>query len=121
MSAEFDPTALAARFPLPWSAYVRQLDRQIDSQFFERAALSLNKTRMVADGERPEPRDVLTPEETIRDPFILEFLDLKDDDSASDLGEALIRHLADFLLELGDGFTFVGRQRPGLGTPFRPR
>jgi len=112
---------LAARFPLPWSAYVRQLDRQIDSQFFERAALSLNKTRMVADGERPEPRDVLTPEETIRDPFILEFLDLKDDDSASDLGEALIRHLADFLLELGDGFTFVGRQRPGLGTPFRPR
>ena len=53
----------------------------------------------------------MTPEEEIKDPFVLEFLDLKDEYSESDLEEALIRHLEIFLLELGDDFTFVGRQR----------
>jgi len=53
----------------------------------------------------------VTPEEAIRDPFVLEFLDIRDEYSDSDLEAALIRHLADFLLELGDDFAFVGRQR----------
>ncbi|MFP5229532.1 MAG: YhcG family protein [Acidobacteriota bacterium] len=131
-SAEF----LAHCFPLPWSAYVRllavknpearafyeiealrsgwsvrQLDRQIQSQFYERTALSRNKASMLESGEQPEPRDAITPEEAMKDPFILEFLDLKDEYSESDLEEALINHLADFLLELGDDFAFVGRQR----------
>jgi predicted nuclease of restriction endonuclease-like (RecB) superfamily len=128
--------AVATRFPLPWSAYVRllsvknpdarsfyesealrsgwsvrQLDRQIGSQFYERIALSRNKAAMLEKAETPESADTITPEEAIKDPFVLEFLDLKDEYSESDLEEALIRHLADFLLELGDDFAFVGRQR----------
>jgi predicted nuclease of restriction endonuclease-like (RecB) superfamily len=128
--------ALASRFLLPWSAYVRllsvksqeartfyetealrsgwsvrQLDRQIGSQFYERLALSKNKAAMLAKAENSEPSDLVTPEEAVKDPFVLEFLDLKDDYSESDLEEALIQHLMDFLLELGDDFAFLGRQR----------
>ncbi len=127
---------LANQFPLPWSAYVRllslknqearnfyeaearrsgwsvrQLDRQISSQFYERTALSQNKAAMLEKAENSEPGDLVTPEEAIKDPFVLEFLHLKDEYSESDLEEALIRRLADFLLELGDDFAFLGRQR----------
>ncbi|MCD2451883.1 PDDEXK nuclease domain-containing protein [Methylicorpusculum oleiharenae] len=127
---------LAEAFQLPWSAYVRllsvkkpeargfyetealrcgwtvrQLDRQINSQFYERAALSKNKVAMLAQAEHAEPDDAITPEQAIKDPFVLEFLNLKDQYSESDLEDALIQHLADFLLELGDDFAFVGRQR----------
>lgn len=121
---------------LPWSAYVRlmsvkntaartfyeeetlrngwsirQLDRQVNTQFYERTALSLNKAKMLKNGAVAKPEDVLTPEEAIKDPFVLEFLDLKDEYSESELEAALIQHMADFLLELGDDFAFVGRQR----------
>jgi predicted nuclease of restriction endonuclease-like (RecB) superfamily len=92
-----------------WS--VRQLDRQIGSQFYERIALSRNKAAMLAKAEGTQPGDVMLPEEAFRDPFMLEFLDLKDEYSESDLEEALIQKLTDFLLELGDDFAFVGRQR----------
>ncbi len=92
-----------------WS--VRQLDRQIDSQLYERLALSRNKAALLRKAADAQPGDLLTPEEAIRDPFVLEFLDIKDEYSESDLEEALIQHLADFLLELGDDFAFVGRQR----------
>ena len=132
----FELPRLAKAFPLPWSAYVRllsvkneqargfyetealrcgwsvrQLGRQIDSQFYERIALSRNKAKMLQKAEQSEPGDTLTPEEAIKDPFVLEFLNLKDEYSESDLEDALIQHLADFLLELGDDFAFVGRQR----------
>ncbi|MEO5332865.1 MAG: PDDEXK nuclease domain-containing protein [Magnetococcus sp. YQC-5] len=131
-----DLPAIAAAFPLPWSAYVRllsvknelarsfyatealrcgwsvrQLDRQINSQFYERTALSRNKAAMLQKAEHAEPDDLFTPEQAIKDPFVLEFLNLKDEYSESDLEEVLIQHLADFLLELGDDFAFVGRQR----------
>jgi len=66
---------------------------------------------MLQKAEAAEPSDTITPEEAIKDPYILEFLDLKDEYSESDLEKALIQHLADFLLELGDDFAFVGRQR----------
>ena len=127
---------LAQVFPLPWSAYVRllmvkddharqfyeaealrggwsvrQLDRQIGSQFYERTALSKNKAAMLVKGAVPKPADAVTVDDAIKDPLVLEFLDLKDEYSESDLEQALIRRLEDFLLELGDGFTFVGRQR----------
>jgi predicted nuclease of restriction endonuclease-like (RecB) superfamily len=127
---------LTKAFPLPWSAYVRllsvkkpeargfyetealrcgwtvrQLDRQINSQFYERTALSINKVAMLEQAEHAEPDDGITPEQAIKDPFVLEFLNLKDQYSESDLEEALIQHLTDFLLELGDDFAFVGRQR----------
>ena len=129
-------TVLANQFPLPWSTYVRllsvknpearnfyeaearrsgwsvrQLDRQIGSQFYERIALSKNKAAMLEKAETSEPTDLVTPEEAIKDPFVLEFLDLKDEYSESDLEEALIHRLTDFLLELGDDFAFLGRQR----------
>jgi predicted nuclease of restriction endonuclease-like (RecB) superfamily len=129
-------SALVSRFALPWSAYVRllsvkrpearsfyeaealrsgwsvrQLDRQINSQFYERIALSKNKAAMLQKAETAEPGDTITPEAAIKDPFVLEFLDLKDEYSESNLEEALIQHLTDFLLELGDDFAFVGRQR----------
>jgi predicted nuclease of restriction endonuclease-like (RecB) superfamily len=123
-------------FPLPWSHYVRllsvkkkearkfyeheavrggwsirQLDRQIASQFYERTVLSRNKTTVLGRGRKARLADAVVPEEEIKDPFVLEFLDLKDEYSESDLDEALIRKLESFLLELGGDFTFVGRQR----------
>jgi predicted nuclease of restriction endonuclease-like (RecB) superfamily len=129
-------STLSASFPLPWSAYVRllgvkrpearvfyetealrsgwsvrQLDRQIGSQFYERIALSHNKAAMLEKAETSQPSDAVTPEEAIKDPFVLEFLDLKDEYSESDLEYALIHRLTDFLLELGDDFAFLGRQR----------
>ena len=127
---------LLAAFPLPWSAYVRllsvrnesarefyetealrggwsvrQLDRQIGSQFYERTALSKNRAAMLTEGQRERPEDLALPGQQIKDPFVLEFLDLKDEYSESDLEDALIRHLETFLLELGDDFCFMGRQR----------
>lgn len=129
-------SALAHAFPLPWSAYVRllsvgnlqarafyetealrcgwsvrQLHRQIDSQFYERIALSRNKAAMLQKAQVAGSDDVVTPEQALKDPFVLEFLGLKDEYSEAELEEALIQHLADFLLELGDDFAFVGRQR----------
>ncbi|RQU53358.1 DUF1016 domain-containing protein [Burkholderia cenocepacia] len=132
----FELTSIAQAFPLPWSAYVRllavkaqaardfyeaealregwsvrQLDRQISSQLYERLVLSRNKASLLGKAAAAQPGDLLSPEEAIRDPFVLEFLDMKDEYSESDLEAALIQHLADFLLELGDDFAFIGRQR----------
>ena len=128
--------ALGQLFPLPWSHYVRllavrgpearqfyeaearrggwtirQLDRQIQSQFFERTALSRNKAVLLRNGTQPHESDDLTPDEEIKDPYVLEFLALKDEYSESDLEGALIAKLEAFLLELGGEFAFVGRQR----------
>jgi len=136
VSAESSLAAIASRFSLPWSAYVRllsvknetarafyetealrcgwsvrQLDRQINSQFYERTALSRNKAAMLKRGENALPGDIVTAEEEIKDPYVLEFLGLKDEYSETDLEEALIRHLEIFLLELGRDFCFVGRQK----------
>jgi predicted nuclease of restriction endonuclease-like (RecB) superfamily len=125
---------LTDRFPLSWSHYVllvrktadegarafyetealrggwsvRQLDRQMASQFYERTLLSKNKRSLLLKGRAA---DHVTPEEEIKDPYVLEFLGLKDEYSESDLEEALIQRLEHFLLELGDDFTFVGRQK----------
>ena len=68
-----------------WS--VRQLDRQIGSQFYERTALSKNKAAMLTSGRNHSTGDAARPEEEIKDPFVLEFLDLKDEYSESDLEE----------------------------------
>ncbi len=92
-----------------WS--VRQLDRQIESQFFERTALSRNKAALLKEGAKTLAADRTTPEEEIKDPYVLEFLGLRDEYSESDLEEALIRHLESFLLELGNDFAFVARQK----------
>jgi len=136
-SRNLDLNLLADIFPLSWSHYVmlvrrvkneparkfyesealrsgwsvRQLDRQISSQFYERTLLSKNKKTILKKGEKPLLQDIVTPEEEIKDPYILEFLNLKDEYSESDLEEALINHLEKFLLELGGDFAFIGRQK----------
>lgn len=92
-----------------WS--VRQLDRQIGTQFFERTSRSKQPEAMLARANRPRPDEIPRPEDEIRDPYLLEFLNLKDEYGESDLEEALVRHLEWFLLELGSGFTFVARQK----------
>lgn len=92
-----------------WS--VRQLDRQISTLFYERTALSKDKAAMLTKGAKPKPEDIPTPEEEIKDPTLLEFLNLKDEYSEHALEEALIEHLESFLLELGNDFCFVGRQK----------
>jgi predicted nuclease of restriction endonuclease-like (RecB) superfamily len=92
-----------------WS--VRQLDRQISTQFYERTALSRDKASMLRKGQIPGEDEILSPEQEIKDPTVLEFLDLKDEYSESDIEDALIHRLEDFLLELGSGFTFVARQK----------
>lgn len=90
---------------------MRQLRRQIDSQFYERTALSRNKAAMLRKGSTARPEDAVTPEEEIKSPYVLELLGLKDEYSESDLEAALISRLESFLLELGDDFAFIGRQR----------
>jgi predicted nuclease of restriction endonuclease-like (RecB) superfamily len=92
-----------------WS--VRQLNRQMGSQFYTRALLSKNKAAMLTKGSHPLPEDTVTPDEAVKDPFVLEFLNLKDEYSEAQLEDALIHRLEDFLLELGGDFCFVGRQR----------
>jgi len=131
-----DLSQLAQALLLPWSAYVRllsvkdpqerafyeaevlrggwsvrQLARQIGTQFYTRALLSKNKRVMLEKGSQSKPGDTLTPDEAVRDPYVLEFLDLKDEYSETDMEDALIHRLEDFLLELGGDFSFVGRQR----------
>lgn len=66
---------------------------------------------MLTKGVKPQPQDILTPEQEIKDPFVLEFLDLKDEYSENDLEQALVSNLEHFLLELGGDFTFISRQR----------
>lgn len=66
---------------------------------------------MLEGAGRAEPSDAITAEETVKDPFVLEFLGLRDEYSESDLEAALIHNLTDFLLELGDDFAFLGRQK----------
>lgn len=92
-----------------WST--RQLERQINSFFYERLLSSKNKEQVAEEIQSLEPAK--KPEDVIRDPYVLEFLGLtpNDDFYESDLEQALITHLQKFLLELGRGFSFVARQK----------
>ena len=92
-----------------WST--RQLERQINSFFYERLLSSKNKEQVAQEIQALEPAK--KPEDVIRDPYVLEFLGLtpNDDFYESDLEQALITHLQKFLLELGRGFSFVARQK----------
>lgn len=92
-----------------WST--RQLERQINTLFYERLLSSHDKQGVAAEIQTLEPSK--KPEDVIRDPYVLEFLGLhpNDDFYESDLEQALITHLQKFLLELGRGFSFVSRQK----------
>jgi predicted nuclease of restriction endonuclease-like (RecB) superfamily len=137
ISTTFKPGfVLTNAFPLPWSQYVRlmavenprarafyeseairsgwsvrQLDRQISTQFYERAVRSKRPAALITHRQPSHPQDAISIEEEVRDPYLLEFLNLKDEYSENQLEEALIRHLEWFLLEMGSGITFVARQK----------
>lgn len=93
-----------------WS--VRTLRRKIDSMLYERTAISRKPEEVVRielDALRDEDR--LTPDLVFRNPYFLDFLNLKDSYSERDVETAILRELEAFLLELGAGFTFVARQK----------
>jgi predicted nuclease of restriction endonuclease-like (RecB) superfamily len=92
-----------------WS--VRQMERQINSQLFERLLLSNDKESVLAVARNEKlPTN---PSEIIKDPMVLEFLGLRRESAyyEKDLEQAIITNLQDFLLELGNGFSFVSRQK----------
>ena len=92
-----------------WS--VRELRRQIDSLYYQRSGLSKDKTQLSALAHAAA--DTLQPAHVIRDPYVFEFLGLRSRDvmAESDLEDALLDRLQDFLLELGHGFCFEARQK----------
>lgn len=92
-----------------WS--VRELKRQINSMLFERLALSKDTKTVMKMAKKGQV--IEKPEDAIKDPYILEFLNLKEEATytESQLEQALIDKLQYFLLELGKGFTFVARQK----------
>lgn len=93
-----------------WS--VRQLERQINTMYYERMLASRNKDAVRAEIQTSAPK-ALEPREIIRDPFILEFLGIKQGEHflEGDLEQMLISKLQHFLLELGRGYSFVARQK----------
>lgn len=92
-----------------WTA--RQLERQINSQLYERLLLSNDKKRVLAVAKGEQLPEKAT--DIIKDPMILEFLGLKREAAyyEKDIEKAIITHLQEFLLEAGNGFTFVARQQ----------
>jgi predicted nuclease of restriction endonuclease-like (RecB) superfamily len=127
--------ALSAEFRLSWSHYLfltridnenerkfyeieaiesnwslRELQRQFDSALFERLVLSRDKKDVKKLSEKGQI--IKNPQDTLKDPYILEFLGLPEETrySETDLEQKLIDKLENFLLALGKGYTFVGRQ-----------
>ncbi len=89
----------------------RQLERQINSQLYERLLLSHDKASVLAIAQQEQlPSE---PKHIIKDPMVLEFLDLKPQHSyyEKDLENAILSHIQEFLLELGNGFAFIARQK----------
>jgi predicted nuclease of restriction endonuclease-like (RecB) superfamily len=94
-----------------WS--VRALERQINSLYYERLISSQENSLVIKEAKEKTKDLLLTPKDIIKDPYVLEFLELKDNKSfrESDLESALIHKIQEFLLELGRGFAFVARQK----------
>ena len=92
-----------------WS--VRQLERQIHTMYYQRLLSSQDKAPVAAEIQTTEPKPEY--EKIVKDPYVMEFLQIKPDTHVfeSDLEQALIDHLQQFLLELGRGFSFVARQK----------
>jgi len=91
-----------------WS--VRELQRAMNSLLFERTGLSTNKQAVL---DKQNDKERLLPEDLFRDPYMLEFLELKEEAeySESDVEQAIIDQLQSFLLEMGKGFCFEARQK----------
>ena len=92
-----------------WST--RQLDRQISTLYYDRLLASQNKQVVIQEAEKK--LKAVAPEDFIKDPYVLEFLNLNDYPNLreTDVEKGLISNLQDFLLELGKGFCFAARQK----------
>jgi predicted nuclease of restriction endonuclease-like (RecB) superfamily len=92
-----------------WST--RELERQVNSLLFERLALSRDKAGVMALARKGH--EITRPSDLVKDPLVLEFTGIRQDERfrESDLERALIAKLQQFLLELGKGFAFMGRQQ----------
>jgi predicted nuclease of restriction endonuclease-like (RecB) superfamily len=93
-----------------WST--RKLQERIDSMLYERTAIS-KKPKLLIKKEIKELReeDKLTPDLVFRDPYFLDFLGLKNTFSEKNLEDSILRELESFILELGQGFSFIERQK----------
>ncbi len=89
---------------------VRELRRQMKSMLFHRLALSKDKEQVLALAK--EGQQIQNPQDILKDPYVLEFagIEKKETYGENDLENALVSHLQNFLLELGKGFAFIGRQ-----------
>ncbi|MDR1286300.1 MAG: PDDEXK nuclease domain-containing protein [Treponema sp.] len=94
-----------------WSS--RQLERQITTFYYERLLATRKEGRETVKNEIQKTEPKAAPDYILKDPYILEFLDLKENRAyhENDLEQALIDNLQEFLLELGKGFSFVARQK----------
>jgi predicted nuclease of restriction endonuclease-like (RecB) superfamily len=93
-----------------WST--RTLEKKIGSMLFERTALSRKPEKLAAlELKQLREEDKLTPDLVFRDPYLLDFLGLKDSYAEKDLEAAILREMESFILELGVGFAFLERQK----------
>lgn len=93
-----------------WST--RTLEKKIGGMLFERTAISRKPAKLVQmELKQLRAKDKLTPDIVFHDPYILDFLGLKDGFQEKDLEAAILREMESFLLEMGIGFTFVERQK----------
>jgi predicted nuclease of restriction endonuclease-like (RecB) superfamily len=91
---------------------VRTLRRKIDNMLYERTAISRKPDKLIKKEIRElREYDTLTPDLVFRDPYLLNFLELKATYSEKNLEDAILRQLEKFILELGQGFTFIERQK----------
>lgn len=93
-----------------WST--RALQKKIDGMLYERTAISKKPDEVIHhELQQLKESDKLSPELVFRDPYFLDFLGLKDRYYEKDLEDGILRELESFLLELGDGFAFMARQK----------
>ncbi|HVW99639.1 MAG TPA: YhcG family protein, partial [Candidatus Babeliaceae bacterium] len=93
-----------------WS--VRELRKKIGGMLYERTALSKKPAKLIKmELKKLRENDKMTPDLVFREPYFLDFLGMKETYSEKDLESAILRELEDFMLELGDGFTFIARQK----------
>jgi predicted nuclease of restriction endonuclease-like (RecB) superfamily len=91
---------------------VRALRAKIEGMLFERTALSRKPEELIKQElAKLREEDVLTPDLVFRDPYLLDFLGLKDTYAEKDLEQAILREMERFILELGVGFSFIARQK----------
>jgi predicted nuclease of restriction endonuclease-like (RecB) superfamily len=94
-----------------WST--RALERQINSFYYERIISSKNRRAVIEEGNKETNKLTLSPEDFIKDPYILEFLNIPSDSGflEKDIEKAIIQKLQQFMLEMGKGFSFVAQQK----------